>query len=816
MGDLLQNDDEKYIVGEVSAIFFQNPSNYYKVLLIKVQKTNAEYKENEIVVTGNFGRIQEEVSYKFYGEFKNHPKYGEQFESTRYTQDRPTSREAVISYLSSSRFQGIGEKTAEKIVDTIGDQTIDKILKDPEILKDVPGLAPKKRKNILNQLDQGHTTERTILSLNEYGLTNALAYKIYQLYEEKTLEIIQTNPYQLAEDVENIGFKRADALAERVGIEADAPERIKAGILYSLKQLCFNDGHTFAESEPILLQTIKELEDSRPFIIDPEKVADNLIILVDESKIIQEESRLYIPSLYASEWGISSAMERILQGQPDVPIKIKKIKHYLKEIEKENGILYGRSQKEAILEAIFSPVFILTGGPGTGKTTVLNGIVQLFAKIHDLGLDPYAYKDETFPFLLAAPTGRAAKRMNESTGLPSSTIHRLLGFTGQEETADDFESRTLSGRLLVVDEMSMVDTWLANQLFKAIPQDMQVILVGDKDQLPSVGPGQVLHDLLESGRIPAAELNEIYRQGNESSIIPLAHQIKNGTLPADFHDKKADRSFIPCHTRDVEKVLSQIIQKAIEKGYTAQDIQILAPMYRGPAGINQLNETLQNLFNPNEDQSRKEVKFIDKVYRIGDKVLQLVNDSESNVFNGDMGVITGITLAKDSEDKVDELTIAFDANEVTYRRNEWNKITLAYCCSIHKAQGSEFDMVLLPMVMGYNRMLKKDLLYTAITRASKKLILLGNEQAFQRALQSHSKNRQTSLKERMTGSFDNSEAERIDIGDDEKPIEEGTTNEKNSSTMKKYILTIESIKKGTIDPLIGMDGLKPDDFKTTN
>lgn len=803
----LDEKEEQYIIGEVLSIFFQNPSNFYKVMLVRIKDTNTTYTEKEIVATGNFGQIKEEVPYRFYGDVVNHPKYGLQFQSNRYIQEKPSSKEALIAYLSGPRFVGVGTVTATKIVEDLGEGVIETILENPETLKQVKGLNKKKRETILNVLEEEEGMDQAVLKLNQYGLGNQLAYKIYQVYQEKTLEIIRNNPYKLVEDIENIGFKRADAIAEQMGIKADSPNRIRASILYVLSELCFSSGNTYVVSEPLMKEAIKILEGSRSFLIEPESVADEIIALSNEGTIIQEEDRFYLPSLYASEWGITTSVEQMLDRQDSKKFDSKEIQKEISQMEKKLAIHYGKSQKQAIEKALQSPLFILTGGPGTGKTTVINGIVSLFAEMNDLSLDPYAYKDESFPILLAAPTGRAAKRMNETTGLPSSTIHRLLGLTGQEDMDTTDIDRTLSGQLLVVDEMSMVDTWLANQLFKAIPSDMQVILVGDKDQLPSVGPGQILHDLINSKRIPQMELNEIYRQDDGSSITTLAHEIKKGILPEDFRKNQVDRSFFPCSSTQVMDVVTQVVTKAIEKGFTAQEIQVLAPMYKGPAGINNLNQMLQNLFNPNPSGRRKEVKHMDSVYRIGDKVLQLVNEPELNVFNGDMGEITGITYAKESEDNADELTIQFDANEVTYRRNEWNKITLAYCCSIHKSQGSEFEMVILPLVRSYHRMLKKDLLYTAITRASKLLILCGDEAAFHKSLSSSSANRKTTLVQRLISEKDPmKEAKQTRV----KPEKEDNQVEvQGNSDSKQAVLTVKAIDQHLVDPMIGMEGLTP-------
>jgi len=801
--DLQFDSEEKYVTGEVLAIYFSNPSNFYKVMLIKIEEKNVNYEDSKIVVVGNFGQIQEGDSYEFYGKLTNHPKYGIQFQADRYAKNQPSSEEAIVTYLSGSRFKGIGEKTAQKIVDTLGKDCIDVILDEPEQLERVSGLNKAKRETIVKVLEDEQGMQKSILTLNRYGISNQLAYRIYAFYEEDTLSTIQKNPYQLASDIKGIGFNRADNIAEELGIPEDSPERIQAGIMYSISEISMNNGDTYVDSETLLKKSIDILERSRSFIIDPELIADNLIQMLDEQTIIQDEDRFYLPSLFASEWGIVSAIERI-QETPFTETDEEKIKNQIKDLENDLDIKYGASQEEAIIQAINSPMFVLTGGPGTGKTTVLNGIVQLFAEIHDLSLDPYAYKDESFPILLTAPTGRAAKRMSESTDLPSTTIHRLLGLTADDQEGDEANIR-LSGKLLIVDEMSMVDTWLAYQLFKSIPGDMQVIMVGDKDQLPSVGPGQILRDLIDSETLSQKELTEIYRQNNNSSIIPLAHHIKNNELPKDFREPKIDRSFIHCNTNKVLSAVEKVVSKAIEKGYTANEIQVLAPMYKGKAGIDNLNEHLQNLFNPNEYGERKEVKHINSVYRINDKVLQLINDADRNVFNGDMGTITGIVPAKESEMKTDELVIDFEGNEVRYLRNEWNKITLAYCCSIHKAQGSEYDMVILPMVHGYRRMLKKDLLYTAITRASQFLILLGEEASYEQSLHQTSMLRKTTLKERLV------REESIVTENNQK--DENLVDEKieysDVESSDQSILTSEVIAKYKIDPMIGMDGITP-------
>ena len=856
----MQPEEMPYFVGTVAAIFFQNPSNFYKVLLVRISETTAEYREKEIVVTGSFGEIQENELYRFYGELVDHPKYGRQLKVERYEQEKPTTVNGLVGYLSSEKFPGIGKKTAEKIVEQLGEEAIEKIIEDPMVLKQIAGLNQTKREMIVETIRLNHGMDQVIMGLNRYGFGSQLAFSIYQAYKNEALDIIQENPYQLVEDIEGIGFKRADNLAEQLGIEANSPRRIRAAVLHQIFQQAVQTGNTYVPAETLLQQTIKILETSRPIEIQPDQVATVIIQLVEEGKIQQEETNLYENSLYFSEWGIGNSIQRLLSRKKEIKYEEKAIQKNIRRIEKLFGIQYGQSQEKAIAEAIRSPLFILTGGPGTGKTTVINGIVHLFAELNGLELDPNKYTQEIFPILLAAPTGRAAKRMNETTGLPASTIHRLLGLNGREK-APTASTKELEGGLLIIDEMSMVDTWLANTLFKAIPTNMQVILVGDKDQLPSVGPGQVLHDLLEIEQIPKVELNQIYRQEDGSSIIPLAHEIKEGRLPTDFTKNQKDRSFFKSDAYNIEPLVAKIVAKAKNKGFTAQDIQVLAPMYRGPAGIDALNKMMQEIFNPG-GTGRKEVHWNETIYRIGDKVLHLVNTPELNVFNGDMGEITGIILAKDSEDKVDELVIQFDANEVTYKRNEWNKITLSYCCSIHKSQGSEFKMVILPMVHQYQRMLQRNLLYTAVTRSKELLILLGEEQAYVTCVVNESASRMTTLKKRIEENDRMSLTTRTKlvayedslVGND--PFEEGTytnagetINSKETVESKKhekknvekltekedenlftlaeeeikketpepveeisseqrsknYILTTEAIEKQWIDPMIGME-----------
>ena len=804
----LTDNEELYVTGEVLAIFFSNPSNFYKVMLIGVEDTNSDYSDDEITMTGNFGRIQEGASYKFYGEITNHPKYGMQFKVGRYETSQPSSSESLINYLSSSQFKGIGEKTAEKVVDALGENVIDSIVENPAVLNQVPGLSKKQKETLEEVLSNEYGMQKVILQLNRFGIDNALAFRIYGKYEERTSEVIRENPYQLILEIDGIGFNRADMIAEHLEIKADADERIQAAIYYALFTICSDSGDTYVIENHLIEKTIAILERSRSFLIDRELVESNLKEMSEEGRIYEEEGRYFLATIYHSEWGIVRSIEFLLDGD-ETPISDKQFKRDIKNIEEQLDIEYGDSQKVAIKEAMESSIFILTGGPGTGKTTVLQGIVHLFAELNDLSLDPYAYKDEAFPILMAAPTGRAAKRMKETTGLPASTIHRLLGLTADDEDLMEDSEYQLDGKLLIIDEMSMVDTFLANRLFQSVSQGMKVILVGDQDQLPSVGPGQVFRDLIESGMIPQKELKEIYRQGDGSSIIPLAHEIKHNRLPADLMEKKKDRNFFRANSSTAVPLIETIVSKAMEKGYTAEEIQVLAPMYKGPAGINVLNERLQEIFNPNPDGSRTEMKHIDTTYRIGDKVLQLQNDPENNVFNGDLGFITSITKAKYTEVKSDLITVDFEGNEVEYLRANFNKITLAYCTSIHKAQGSEYDIVILPLLSSYGRMLKKDIMYTAITRASKSLSLIGEPEAFLRSIESQQNLRNTALRERLQSEKHHFTVEKSEKDELAESVDSHPQLESQASVPKSFILTPEMVEMDAVDAMIGMEGLRP-------
>jgi exodeoxyribonuclease V alpha subunit len=745
-------EPEKYVKGHPIVTIFHNDSNLYTVLRIRIEETTENYEDKEAIVTGHFPLLQDHETYTFFGVFKDHPKFGIQYHVNHFQKEIPKTEQGIILYLSSDLFKGIGKKTAEKIVEALGVDAINKILHNPDVLKTVPQLTSDKAKELARTLLEHQGLEQVMVTLSQYGFGPQLSMKIYQTYRDQTLDMIKRNPYQLIADVEGIGFSKADELGKAIGMVGKHPERIKAACLYVIDQFSLQEGHVYLLGEQLYERVRGLLESSHYEMISQTDIIQQLEYLVEEGKLILEDERYYLPSLFFAEKGLVTNIKRLLeQDEYDDSFPESEFLLALGALEERLKVQYAPSQKDAIQKALSSPMLLLTGGPGTGKTTVIKGIVELYAELHGCSLDPKDYKkEETFPFLLVAPTGRAAKRMNESTGLPAVTIHRLLGWNGVDGFDHD-EDNPVDGKLLIVDEVSMVDTWLANQLFKSLPASLQVILVGDEDQLPSVGPGQVLSDLLDTGTIPTVRLIDIFRQSEDSTIVELAHDIKKGKLPHDIMTPKSDRSFLKCNQYQVIDVVKKVCSNAIKKGFSPRDIQVLAPMYRGPAGIDTLNVELQTLFNPKTDHKR-EITYGDKVYRVGDKVLQLVNQPDQNVFNGDMGEIVSIFYAKENVEKEDLVVIAFEGTEVTYKKQDLNQITHAYCCSVHKSQGSEFPIVIFPVVKSYYRMLRKNLIYTAITRSKEFLILCGEEETLLQGIQrTEDRKRQTTLTERVKG-----------------------------------------------------------------
>lgn len=817
--DLFKTPTEpSFFIGQVQSEIFTSPDSFFKVLIVSVEEANFDWHEPEITVTGSFGDLSDDQTYRFEGKIVEHPRYGQQFQATSYHVNRPTSKDGLIDFLSGKQFTGIGKKTAEKIVDKLGTDAINKIIADPHVLDELK-LRKTIKDSLVDNLRANQGMDQIIIGLNDLGFGANLSSAIFDKYGEETLHIINENPYQLAAEIDGISFNRADQVAQKLGIATDDSRRIDAAIIQTLDDLTMETGDTFTTTQPLLQQTIQLLAQGSGGRVSTDLIANQIVELEKNQEISYADEKIYPTALYNAEWQIADHLHRLLiVDQEKVPATT--IEKTVTKVADQSGITYDQVQKEAIKTALNSKVMLLTGGPGTGKTTIIKGIVASYAKIHDLSLDVNEYKEKSFPVLLAAPTGRAAKRMSEATDLPASTIHRLLGLNGREMPTD-MNARDLEGSLLIIDEMSMVDTLLFKTLIQAVPTSMHVVLVGDKDQLPSVGPGQVFHDLLDFAKLPKVELTNIHRQAADSTIIPLAHAIKEGKLPPDLTNKMPDRSFISCHANQVPSVVQQIIDLSKKRDYSANDIQILAPMYRGQAGIDRLNELAQQAYNPPAN-GRQEVDFRGLTFRVGDKVLQLVNVPEKNIFNGDIGKITAIESGRTVGKKNESITVDFDGNEVSYSRMEWNQLRLAYCISIHKAQGSQFKMVLLPVVRQFSRMLQRNLLYTAITRAAEKLVLIGEPYAVATSVENEAINRNTSLVERLkmvwekhndlqrslkTDTLENDLTKNTGSVSSQITVNEQADSRSVDPQSQDYLLTAELINSNKIDPLIGMENI---------
>ncbi|MBM7133673.1 ATP-dependent RecD-like DNA helicase [Staphylococcus lugdunensis] len=779
--------------GTVEVILFQNQDNFYTVLKVDTIESNESFDTMPTVV-GFFPNIVEGDVYTFKGQVVAHPKYGKQLKADTFEKELPQTKDAIITYLSSDLFKGIGKKTAQNIVNTLGENAINDILAHPDILTKVSNLSKKKQEQIAQQIAANQESEKIMIHLHDLGFGPKLSMAIYQFYQSETINVVDNNPYKLVYDIKGIGFNKADTLARNIGIDFNDPERLKAGILFTLEEECIKQGHTYLPTETILKSAQTMLSTQGDEIIEIHQLEEMLQILMEEDKLILDQQKIAIPSLYYSELKSVQNLYRILTHTHKLnELEQSDLQLHIGEIEDSNEVHYAASQKEALQTAINSKIMLLTGGPGTGKTTVIKGIIELYAEIHGLSLNYADYTDDDFPVVLAAPTGRASKRLQEATGLEAMTIHRLIGWN-QDTQPEDILDNEIKAKLIIIDEMSMVDTWLFHQFLNAVPLDAQIVFVGDEDQLPSVGPGQVFKDLIQSKKIPRVNLTEVYRQQDGSSIIELAHHMKQNES-IDITKRYYDRSFINCSAEQIPDVVKKVVSSAVSKGYDMSDIQVLAPMYKGSAGIKRLNQILQTILNPKEPDAR-EIEFGDAAFRKGDKVLQLVNRPNDNIFNGDIGIIVGIFWAKENALNKDVIIVDFDGNEITFTRQDLIELTHAYCTSIHKSQGSEFPIVIMPVVKQYFRMLQKPILYTGLTRAKQSLVLLGDPQAFDIGLKTNGQVRMTQLYDLLEAYFGHET--------------QNSTDDNIIAKHKKVTLSAATIYQ--IDPMINMNQMTPYDF----
>ena len=713
--------------GYIKKIRFYSESSNYIVALIEV-----EQEDKLITMNGYMNNFNDYEKYAFIGDYEIHPKYGKQFKLSEYRIIYAKESEEIIKYLSSPLFKGIGKALATQIVNTLGEECLEKIKEDKHNLDLVRGMTEKRREIIYEALTNGDYDQEVMQFFMGHGISLKNLGLIQAYYQEKTLEILQNNPYQLVEDIDGIGFKTADELALKTGGTLDNPNRIKAGIIYSIKQYGFNTGSTYCYLDEIKIMFSK-------IIYNIEEVSFNEYLdeLIDEGLIIQRGDKYYYFEMEEAEKNIAEYL-KIRINKPDELFDEKEVERLLTNYEKTQGICYAAKQKEALNYFLKSSCMILTGGPGTGKTTIVQALLKVYSVL---------YPDDRIG--LVAPTGRAAKRLTELTGIYACTIHRLLKWDLHSNTFAMNKSNPLDLDVLIIDEFSMVDCLLLSKLFEAGRGINKVLFIGDYHQLPSVAPGNILQDLMEAG-VKTIELDEIFRQAKDSGIIQLAHHIIHNEIEnMDLFEQYRDINFFPCINYDVVKNVKIIVKKAIDEGYDTNDIQVLVPMYQGVAGIDALNDALQDVFNP-IDEFNDSYQIGRKEYRVGDKILQLKNRPDDDVFNGDIGTLVEICRKDNFEYLQDTLIVDFDGNFVEYTSNTFNTITHAYCMSIHKSQGNEFKIVIMAVLSDYYIMLRRNLLYTAITRAKQSLFILGSSKAFMHGLANYQDSRRkTSLKSRF-------------------------------------------------------------------
>lgn len=730
-----------YINGIFKKIIFKSDKGFI-IGLIKVRETNSEeleaYVNKTITFTGYFHQLDLDDAYIFYGESMNHPKYGFQFQVNSYEKIKPADRDGIIEFLSSDLFPGVGKSIATTITETLGNDALNIILDDENALCKIPKLSNKKAESIREIIKKYEESNTTYVYLTEIGFSIKDAMSIYNFYKKNTMDIIKNNIYEIINNIADLSFTKVDEVALRQGVEVNSKNRIKSCILYVMQSLTYANGDTYLEYQDIVTSVNNYLK----IDIDNTSFEEYLYELEEEKQIVKYDEHFYLIDIFKAE---NYVVDRIISLASKQNKKTDKIDYYLNKLEKSANIKYNIKQKEAIKNALEKNILIITGGPGTGKTTIIKAIVDLYYEMNN-----YSYEELLEHVALLAPTGRASKRMSEATNLPASTIHRYLKWEKDSNTFAVNEYNQNRHDLIIVDEVSMIDINLLSNLLKGLTQNIKLILVGDYNQLPSVGPGQVLKDLIDSFVIDTIELDTLYRQNEDSYINTLAKEIKDNELSETFIDKRSDYRFIECSSGDIKHNLQVLCKRLIEKNYTYKRVQIMAPMYHGENGIDNLNKELQKIFNPS-DNKKNELTYGDVIYRENDKVLQLVNFPDLNVFNGDIGIIKKVELGSKTKSGKDEITIDFEGNLVTYNPKDFNKFKHGFIISIHKSQGSEFELVIIPICNSYKRMLYRKLLYTAVTRAKKKLIIIGEVSAFIYSVNNDSEYiRKTSLLDKIT------------------------------------------------------------------
>ncbi len=722
-----------YIKGIYIQDIFSNSSNGYTVGLLRVKDSDiAEYINRVITFTGIFNDLKYKANYEMHGEFTNHIKYGEQFSVNSYELILPTEVDELVDFLSSDLFP-IGEATAKKIVDKLGTEAIKLIMEDVHALDGIPRLKLDKAIRIREILEDYQATSKIMMELNKMGFSTKNASTIIKKYGVNSLKVIDEDIYTLRDDID-VSFLELDKIARNMGYMLNDERRLMALTIYMMNDITFNRGDTYLEIPEMYDYMVKNTDN-----ISIEDFKYILIKLEKYGKIVVNGERYYLKELYDSEKYIANRFKRLNDKKTR---KLPKLEDKVRQLELVMGITYDESQREAIVKAINNNLTIITGGPGTGKTTIIRCIVRLLTEIMNVDIKKIA---------LLAPTGRAARKLMETTNIPAYTIHKYLGWDKDNNSFEYDEYNPKLEEYIIIDEGSMIDTVLMSNLLKGTLESAKIIIIGDYYQLPSVSQGQVLKDLIDSDVIDVVRLKQLYRQTEESYITTLAGQIKNKEISESILYKFDDYNFITCSEDNIKNIINDIVVKAIDKGYTDKDIQVLAPMYKGINGIDSLNKMLQEVMNP-ASPKKNEIKSGEVTYRVGDKILQLVNDSENYVTNGDIGYIEDISF----RNKKVEVTINFDGIRVTYAPKDFINITHGYAISVHKSQGGEFKMVIMPLANTYKRMLYNKLVYTAVTRAKSSLILVGNPNALIYGINNdYIDSRRTTLKELLVNMYNN-------------------------------------------------------------